>query len=653
MLSTEHVCDVESDGSWYPKFTFTVPQSLNPRITGLRVYRADQSEAAYHRIHTINFLRPTGEVLSGAGSGGYAPVSAGAYDGQVTVYIPDLSDYTFNNAYRYKFVIGGVAYTMYTDTCNGKGNTVFSMYGGGTFTVDHWDASWELLESTGSPWTVYSAVDPARSGTSGAFCGPNVVITNAANTGINDYSGGVFYFNTSILRRITKNYMRAFGFQGAVLGTDYQARSWKILSPSKGLYTFTDDSSSGIAVEFFDTAIDSSAMPLSPYAQDEASINVHGKFARMINGMLWQADLILNPGASTQETHVDWVSYSMPGCPDATPVSRVFKAPDSKGSATTGIFELGGMPVIAHERAIVSINTRTAPGEPSQWFQQESAHSIGNLAEQGAIEAKGRLFVCSVDGIYALRPNNLAPSDQTPIEILRVSEPINDVYMSLTFAQKQAIKAEYDSKLSEIVFVFAALGAWRYNVDRDEWREEVTARTIGTMCQDEEGNVLAYDSSDKKIYSSGVAESVAPAMRTKVFDISRPGGYEGLLRYLWMMFKSTENITALVLDAENTPSGEIEYGATYYVEGYTAIKHPATTGTEYTTGQAFAGLLGQKTYSVTGTGKILRVSSITFTAQTVEKLADSAPKFRARKVFIELSAAASTNAVHISSIKGE
>jgi hypothetical protein len=652
MTAEPHVCDMGSDGNYFPKFTFTLAQSLNPRITGMRVYRATDFDGIYYRIHTINFLRETGEVESGSGAGGYAPVAAGAYDGQAAIYIPALSTYNFPNevGYRYKFNAGGVAYTFYTNAVTGEGNTVFSLYGAGELTVDHWDASWELTVSTDGGST-YNPVDPPQSGSSGAFCGPHVVIVNSALTGVNDCAGGVFAFDSTVLRRITKNYMRAFAFIGDVLGTEYQACSWKILSPSKGLYTFADGGSSDIDVEFFDTGIADGEE--GPYGRDEASILIHGKYARMINGMLWQADLILAPGTTKEETHPDWVSYSLPGCPDANPVSRVRRITDSLGSAVTGVYELLGMPVITHERAVIMVNTRSNPNDPATWYDQEASHAIGNLAEQGGIEAKGRLYVCSIDGIYGLAPNNFAESDRTPLESLRVSEPINDVYLALTYSQKQAIKAEFDTKYAEIVFTLGS-AVWRYNVDRDEWREETTARTIGAMCQDEEGNVLIYDSSDKIICSSGIAESVAPVMRTKVFDISLPGGYEGLLRYLWLMFKSTENITALVLDAENTPSGSIEYGATYYVDGYTSVTY---NGVAYGYGQAggetFTGALGKRTYSVSGTGRVCLATSITFTAQTVEKLADSAPKFRARRVLIQLSASASTNAVQISGIKGE
>jgi hypothetical protein len=654
LLSTVQAVDIGADGDYYPKFEITVPQSLNPRITGLRVYRSEDHDGEFKRIHTINFLRASGNVSSGSGAGGYAPVAAGAYDGQRTVYIPALSAYDFPNevGYRYRFAdADGNYYTLdYSDTITGDGNTVFSLSGADELAVDWWNVSWKLYVSTDGG-TNYAAVSPEQSGSSGFFSGPHVAIVNSALTGINDYAGGMFYFNDTILRRIDANHMRAFKFVGDVLGTDFQARNWKLLSPSKGLYTFTADGSD-VDIVFYDNGFGSEFE--SPYASDEKSNLIHGKFARLINGMLWQANLILAPGTSDQETHVDWVSYSLPGCPDANPVSRVRKMPDKHGSAVTGVYELLGMPVITHERAVIMVNTKGDPNNPAIWYDMEASHAIGCVAEQGGIEAKGKLYVCSIDGIYGLAPNSFAESDRTPLEQLRVSEPINDVYLALTFAQKQAIKAEYDATKSEIVFVFAAGGAWRYNVDRDEWREETTARTIAAMTQDEEGNVLAYSTEAgggaNKIYTSAVAESVIPLMRTKVFSIESERDYVRVVRELYVMFKSTEAVTVRFLDAENTPSGSLKFGATYYVESYTSVTYNVTA---YTAGQTFTATLGSYAYTPSGTGKVLHTTSVTLTAQTVEKLADAAPNFRAKKFFIELSAATSTNAVKIDSIRME
>jgi len=63
------------------------------------------------------------------------------------------------------------------------------------------------------------------------------------------------------------------------------------------------------------------------------------------------------------------------------------------------------------------------------------------------------LYTCWYDGIYQLNLNNLSASDTTPTEILRMSEPINDKYLALSLAAKQAVKFGVDQMKNELIIV--------------------------------------------------------------------------------------------------------------------------------------------------------------------------------------------------------
>ncbi len=110
--------------------------------------------------------------------------------------------------------------------------------------------------------------------------------------------------------------------------------------------------------------------------------------------------------------------------------------------------------VILKKGSISILNIKTSPASPGSWALTQAIHQIGNLAPKGYVSFHDMLFVCAYDGIYLLSPNNLAESDATPTELLRVSEPINDIYLALSETQRAAIKGMHDPKKSEVLFSF-------------------------------------------------------------------------------------------------------------------------------------------------------------------------------------------------------
>ena len=433
------------------KLDFSITKaSHNKRITSMNVYRADEydvdanQDGIYRKIHSIDFLRESGKVY------GPVPPSNCAYNGNFTIYIHDLYEYEFQvgGTYTIKLWFGSgesefVAITIQHPGA-GVGTEIFKLYDPSTFSdievhpKDYWDCRWSLLYEGGG----------VANGNSGAFGGEHRIFIDDDNLGINNFRGGVIYFYDESIpekRIIASNDKRAFGFSGDTAGDDSSPHSWKAIKPSDGNY-IVEENGDDVDYNFYDTGLlEGIEHPL--YVEGiPQSIKVNGKYAKVINGRLWQGYIVLDPGGKG-EIHWDWISYSEYGQLDVTPVSNVRYIADREGGSISGLAEIFGKPVFTKEKAIICINTKTTP-----YTIYESVHNIGNIAEEGLIEVLDNLYVCDFDGIYRLSPNNLAESDMTPTEKLRISEPINNLYNSLSLEQKKSIKTEYDQEKHEILF---------------------------------------------------------------------------------------------------------------------------------------------------------------------------------------------------------
>jgi len=437
------------------KLDFSITKaSHNKRITSMNVYRADgydvdaTQDGIYRKIHSIDFLRESGKV--------YENDQNCAYNGKKAIYIPGLEDYSLGVTGTYKLRLH---YTT-VDPPNWVDHTIYSDIVPGIFKISspsvlfyYWDAKWELFHDSGGGYPE----TPLKSGESGAFAGYGGSIKSGCvivddDLGISSLVGGVLYFKddelNSYLRIITMNRGKAIGFYGETIGEtgDYDdPRPWKALCPAIGNY-IVEENGNDVDYTFYDTGLlEGIEHPL--YVEGiPQSIKVNGKYAKVINGRLWQGYIVLDPGGKG-EIHWDWISYSEYGQLDVTPVSNVRYIADREGGSITGLAEIFGKPVFTKEQAIICINTKTTP-----YTIYESVHNIGNIAEEGLIEVLDNLYVCDFDGIYRLSPNNLAESDMTPTEKLRISEPINNLYNSLSLEQKKSIKTEYDQEKHEILF---------------------------------------------------------------------------------------------------------------------------------------------------------------------------------------------------------
>jgi len=243
--------------------------------------------------------------------------------------------------------------------------------------------------------------------------------------------------------------------------------------------------------------------------QGAVSTRVNSDYAKVIGNRTWQAYSLLDPDDKNEEQFAG-VNYSEEGQLDVMPVSNLILINDREGGGCTGLEELYNLPVITTKQGIFRIN--------AAFGFNESAHNIGNLAKHGTASAGGRIFVCWEDGIYALTVNNLAVSDETPTERLKVSLAIEDTYLNLSRADKALIQAEIDQSKGEIVFTLGT-EVWAFNYSTDQWREIVSALNFDMLDIDENADLMVYDDTLKTFHTFANHEAVKGEIFTKFFNI--------------------------------------------------------------------------------------------------------------------------------------
>ena len=189
---------------------------------------------------------------------------------------------------------------------------------------------------------------------------------------------------------------------------------------------------------------------------------------------------------------------------------------------------------------------RVSDPDPANWTIAESPHNIGNLAPQGMVSALGTVYVCYYDGIYGLTANNLAETDRTPTERLKITTKIEDKYLALYQSQKEAIVGEYDQSKNEILWQLGA-EQWAYSTNDQSWREivqyrtGVTPTTIDIITIDENADLMFYDEGDGAVRSFTKPAAVASLMKSKVYNIATER--DELLRYMWVFNPYSDAMT--------------------------------------------------------------------------------------------------------------
>jgi hypothetical protein len=546
--------DIMTNGDTYILF------SHNRRITGINIYYSEQvmPKSLYKLCHTIDFLRNGSNISSGSVNIGWVNGSQQSLTllndkariGRfLIVKASELSDVPgYYSGWHLQAEPSITIVNEYTIT---DGTTTYALF---------------LLDGT---------LTTTLLGDSGALEDPSNTITDsftegyggldliyAGNTSyyvdLSDYSligSSLYSIGKSLLTSVKAIEKMCIQTNDNLLATGDSA-SEKGVIVGTPLYTFHLMENYEPIPAFFTVVEMENNIETNFPLGDEVSISVNGKYAIMLKGRLIQGNIALSPDG-VNEIHPDWISYSELDQLDVNPVSNVISIPNSDGGEITGIVELFGRAVVAQKLGL-HLLSMTSPSDPSAWTFSESIHNIGNVAENGLISVHGRVYVVSYDGIYELAPNNLAQTDSTPTEQLKISEPINDLYLAITDSNKEAGRSWYNQKTNEVCFYFSGTTVYAFSLINREWRTIYAHYPIDTLFADKEGNVLFYSEADEVIYALDGTQNITyyagriPEFATKTFNIATEDDTPRIVRYITVNYKSAGTLTLSVYADNDT-----------------------------------------------------------------------------------------------------
>lgn len=543
----------------------------NFRITGLNVYRAEERDGVYGLIQTIDFLRPSTDCMgfaTGAYTGhctAYVPDLSDFTFVNTTTYtlnlkVPDGTwiaiTFTWNTGEsKVRFHADTPSYVWAnrdywdcawmlkegatikrsgaTGAFAGEKTIIFSAYdagfydaAGGVFYLDN-GSNCAIAGNKGVIDHVYTwaSANRAEFETSVAHnlkVGDMVELFGFADA--DGYNGKYMVLQTTAVDKFvveaayssdtTGNWVMAWGERVVDDNRGYaihvtrpykvrvHSEEWTLMKPHWGLY-YARNTNGSYKYKFYDNGI-TAGVP--HYLAGEKSIHINGDCAVVVQDILFQGDLILDPGG-VNEDRANYISFSMPGKLDVNPASRIKRINDREGGNVLVQLELEGN-LVSVTKFGMTTSFIENPGDPATWKHVQARHNLGTIARLGCISATGSIFTPALDGIYRVRPNNLARSDKTPLDVMKISEEIDNIYMAMSLAQKQAIVAGYDPLKAEVVFAFSYDqdethydDIFAYDVVKGTWREVHTSVIPGAFFLDEEGNLLAWDTEAGKIHS--------------------------------------------------------------------------------------------------------------------------------------------------------
>lgn len=485
---------VDSEVYKYGIFTIKIPESeYNNRVTELEIYRSSKSNGEYSRILNIptvddTTLETTGEgvaigttytgtvkdkktmftdladtfsVTSGDPNTG-SSISDGFYtnshwrvfqeDHQLARYY-DTNNAEWDHMQTIHVSANGVLSITYSWNSDDNyyftnGQTTPTVTDDPLFKTDVTIQNWfRYKPSLSSSWTTGKTTYSVSDIECRMWRGRNLIFCTA-DTGIEDSLVGKFIKYGNQIRQITANDGKFIQVDEDWDGTDdIVGQSFKILNKASNIEfsKVTENSVDKFQIKFND--MNFSSLGSDPNAT-VFSNSINGKFAKLLNGRLFQGNVVLDPG-NKDEARPYWVSYSELDQPDNNPVSNIITFLDKEGGSITGLTSLFDRLVVMKEQGLFIV---TCPSNvrPENWSSNESIHNIGNIAENGFLEQGDQLYVVFHDGIYKLNANNIASSDTTPTERLKITDPIQDIYDSIV--DKKDIISIYDQYRDEILF---------------------------------------------------------------------------------------------------------------------------------------------------------------------------------------------------------
>lgn len=337
------------------------------------------------------------------------------------------------------------------------------------------------------------------------------------------------------------------GVGGTEITSNGSDVEWHLMDESKGFY-YMSKSLHTITVTFFDNFLADGSKHPFPH---EKSIKMNGQYATILKDMLFLGDMVLDPGGE-DEKRESWIGYSLPGCYDCMPVSRVKIMHDREGGPLTGLGTSFGSLMAFKEHAYMRMPVGDV-SSPDTWIVKEAPFERGNIATKGVLQAGDSIYIVGFDGIYEANANLAAATDETPLIKSRISEPINDQFLALGEWQKKDIRGFYDQIKNEIVFRFEANNIWAYNIVSTSWRRVDQDLSFDVTCLDENANILLYDNVSGALRSTAAREAVQGSFTTKEYPVSSERRKP--IRRAFVRYKSAADLRVfLYADDSTVPS---------------------------------------------------------------------------------------------------
>ena len=495
LLSAPYEADYNGDETADPKvykygsFNIKIPvTNFNPRLTELEIYRCDTQNGAYDRILNIPLVDDTSSATTGSNNKSTSTTFTGTVKTNKTMY----TDLPANSSWESHNPDNGILTDAFFNSSHWRIFLDEAQVGSFQNTF-HWDYYQKLKTDANGVLSVeYLSTDNFRSGnnlipsgTNGSLFKVPVKIKNfirhkpnpisafimgkhsysvddisctmfrgrdlifcTTDTGTEDALVGKYLKYGNQIRQITANFGKFIQVDSKWDGSaDITGATFTLLnSESQVTYTkVTESSVNKYNIAFNDMKF--SSIGTTPI-EAEVSIDVNGRHATVLNGRLFQGNLVLDPDG-VAEVRPFWVSYSELDQLDVNPVSNILTFLDKEGGAVTGLSSLYGRLVVMKEYSTFLVNCPSNIS-PANWSVDESIHDIGSIAPNGYIEQGDQLYMVFHDGIYRLIANNLASADSTPTEKLKITDPIQNIYDEVI--NKHDIHSIYDQSRNEILF---------------------------------------------------------------------------------------------------------------------------------------------------------------------------------------------------------
>lgn len=531
------------------------------RLTYIKIYRSENKKHGYQLVSTINIASSLG-IVSGKDASCIKKIF---FNDRIHGGPPYIDEYNFKDSEEYYITIevGDSEYMTYTEKAQflfeetGDGHRVFTISNVGIFDESN-------LHKKVTFWGVYDAsYNPISTGDGSSlkFGKRTVYFKTTEELASKISAGDVITFHDGSSHVINSLIYDELGNVSIDVDTDvvndkysgFVNKSYAIFkefqeetaflkgydsSLDKVEYTIYDDRLTGI-----------SAHPLA----GEISTQVNSKYALYHAGRMFKINSILDPIFSAEEQQ-NLLMYSEYNQPDIMPVSNAIACNDFAGGEAVGLDLLFDSLLIINKHSIHSLYVNNIV-DPSTWVLSESPHGIGCVSDKAHIVAGGSLFVVYYDGIYEFTPNNLAESDRTPADSLRISEPINDIFLALSNANKEQVVLRYDKIRNELLVDGLIITGTPYTMCYDltykSWRKAYynsDASSTPMQFYNKQSQLIEWDDGAGNFINVNSSATTATLWKSKVY-VHNYEKFE-ILREMSVTYKSGDALTITVHNAE-------------------------------------------------------------------------------------------------------